>query len=117
MKSHLNLYNRIKVAFIQKILMRFTYTQIDEPNYFHELDILNWIIKGTEISLEIEDVLTFDTSENCKGKNAALGALHLAVTCAKNTKNSISDLSYHFRTLRGPVPRYPKVQKVKPDLT
>ena len=39
------------------------------------------------------------------------------ITCAKNAKNSISDLSYHFRTLRGPVPRYPKVQKVKPDLT
>ena len=39
------------------------------------------------------------------------------VTCSKNTKNPISDLSYPFRTLRGPAPRYPQVQKVKPDLT
>ena len=40
MKSHLNLYNRLKVAFIPKILMRSTYPQIDEPNYFHALNIL-----------------------------------------------------------------------------
>ena len=40
-----------------------------------------------------------------------------SLTCAKNAKNSISDLSCHFRSLRGPAPRYPKVQKVNPDLT
>ena len=75
MKSHFNLYNRLKVAFIMKILMRSTYPQIDEPNFFHELNILNWIKKGTEISLEIQNVLTLDSSENCKGKNTALGSI------------------------------------------
>jgi hypothetical protein len=30
----------------------------------------NWLTKGTEICLEIEDVLKFDSSEVCKGKKA-----------------------------------------------
>ena len=55
--------------------MRSNYPQIDEPNHFHEVNILNWIKKGTEISLEIQNVLRLDSSENCKGKNTALGII------------------------------------------
>ena len=46
-----------------KALVRHTYSQIDEPNYFPELEILKLAYK---ICLSIEDGLKFDSSEACK---------------------------------------------------
>ena len=46
-----------------KALVRHTYSQIDEPNYFLELEILKLAYK---ICLSIEDGLKFDSSEACK---------------------------------------------------
>ena len=73
--------------------MRSTYPQIDERNYFHELNILNWIKKGTEISLEIQNVLTLDSSENCKGKNTA----SLEITKIQKFQGQENNLIHMFR--------------------
>jgi hypothetical protein len=56
-----------KVCFCQKILMFLSYLQTDEHFIFLNMKI--WILV-TENSLEIEDVLKFESLEACKGKKA-----------------------------------------------
>ena len=58
--------------FFQKVLMHLLFPQTYEPFLF--LNLTFWILE-TEICLEIDDVLNFDSLEDGKGKKATLGWL------------------------------------------